>query len=285
MTFPGCRALVRATVLSMLAGLPHGASAQAIIPPSVLPGLGPGSARSPVDVARVPWRAVIRVQTEIGTHCTGALVGPRAVLTAAHCLFGRGTGRLLQPGSVHVLVGYTHGDYAGHARAVSIVTGPGFAVGPDLRPLPSAPPDADWAVLTLDAPLGTPDRVLPLLRQVPPPGTPVMLGGYEQDRAHAMVADLACTFVGLVRDAAGHVLLRHSCAATRGISGAPLLARAPGGSWSIIGVASLAGVGTSGGYAVPIAAIAPEIVAGVADPRVVPRSAAPPLRLAPPSAT
>ncbi len=36
----------------------------------------------------------------------------------------------------------------------------------------------DWAVLTLDAPLGTADRVLPLVRDLPEPGTPAMLGGY-----------------------------------------------------------------------------------------------------------
>lgn len=235
-----------------LAASPHAASAQQVIPPSVLPGLGPDAARVPVGVARMPWRAVVRVQTETGGRCSGALIGPRAVLTAAHCLFGRATGRPVQPRSVHVLSGYDRGDFDGHARATSFVTGPSPAGGPD-----PTPPGADWAVLRLDAPLGAPDRVLPLLRQTPPPGTPVALGGYEQDRAHALLADLDCAVVGPARDAAGHAVLRHSCAGTRGVSGAPLLARTPDGGWGIVGVASRAGVGVSGGLAVPAAAVGP----------------------------
>lgn len=143
----------------VLAAPLHGASAQAIAP-SVLPGLGPDAARVSVDVARMPWRAVVRVQTETGGRCTGALIGPRAVLTAAHCLLGRATGRPVQPRSVHVLSGYDRGGFDGHARAVSFTAGPGFVDAPA-----SAPPGADWAVLTLDAPLGAPDRVLPLLHR------------------------------------------------------------------------------------------------------------------------
>lgn len=244
-----------AVVLLMLPCWTPGASAR-VIPPSVLPGVGPGAARVPVDVDSVPWRAVVRVQTEIGGQCSGVLIGPRTVLTAAHCLFGRGTGRLLRPGSIHVLTGYFRGDYAGHARAASFVIGPGFAAGPDSRPLASAPPDADWAVLHLEAPLGTPDRVLPLLRDAPPAGTRLALGGYEQDRAQAMLADLSCVSEGLVRDAAGHTLLRHTCAATRGTSGAPLLARSADGTWGVVGLAVRGEAGISGGYAVPAAAIA-----------------------------
>ena len=64
-------------------------------------------------------------------------------------------------------------------------------------------------------------------------------------------------------------MLRHTCAATRGASGAPLLGRAPDGEWVVVGVAAAARadrdaapqgaayVGAAGGAAVPASAIDP----------------------------
>src|SRR5207245_374256 len=84
--------------------------------------------------------------------------------TAAHCLVAPRTGKLVRPETVHFLLAYDRGSQAGHARAVAYQVAPGY------RPAEQGPRTADWALLTLDAPLGTPDRVLPVLREAPPPG-------------------------------------------------------------------------------------------------------------------
>ena len=79
------------------------AAAFALIVPAPLSAADP---RLAVDPNTPPWDAIAKVQTNIGGRCTGALIAPAVVLTAAHCLYNRHTGTLLQPVSLHVLLGY-----------------------------------------------------------------------------------------------------------------------------------------------------------------------------------
>ena len=53
--------------------------------------------RVAVDPGASPWNAIAKVQTNIGAHCTGALIAPSVVLTAAHCLYNSRTRAVLQP--------------------------------------------------------------------------------------------------------------------------------------------------------------------------------------------
>nr|WP_043338026.1 trypsin-like serine protease [Belnapia moabensis] len=197
-----------------------------------------------------PWRALARVQLEIGGRCTGALIGPRQMLTAAHCLVAPRSRAFVQPGTIHVLLGYDRGAARGHARAIAYRTGPGF------DPARGGPASSDWAILTLDAPLGTPDRILPLLPATPAPRAPLMLGGYQQDRPEVILADTACRLIGRSSDGPRTMLI-HDCAGTRGSSGAPLLSRGPDSAWAIAGIASRVAGAAALGAAVPAAAIRP----------------------------
>ena len=102
--------IARTTLLAALLLL--AVSGRAGAEPS-LPGIGPGDDRVQVDPAEPPWRALGRVQTELGSRCTGFLVAPRAVLTAAHCLYRPGPHSFVQPHSVHFLLGYNKGSLFG----------------------------------------------------------------------------------------------------------------------------------------------------------------------------
>lgn len=216
------------------------------------PGIGPADPRRPVDVRTEPWRALGRVQLEVGGRCTGVLVGPRTVLTAAHCLFGPRSRQVVRPGTVHFLLGYHLGEWSARARVVSFAMGDGFALDPN-SPY-GGPLGADWALLTLDTPLGE-GRALRLRRDAPPSGTELMFAGYQQDRPEALLADTGCRAIGLRQGAGNLPLLAHGCAGTRGASGAPLLARGRDGKWEVVGVASAMSSNAAQGVAVPAATL------------------------------
>jgi protease YdgD len=218
----------------------------------VLPGLGPHDGRMRADPNRVPWRAVGKLQANTGNlhaSCTGTLIAPAQVLTAAHCLINPRTRTYFPPSSLHFLIGYDHGVYAGHALALKFMVAPGF----DLTH-PTETSGSDWAVLTIDKDLGNPDRILKLRDQVPAVGTKAMIGGYEQDQPLVLIADTACKIVALTVDRDGHRMLHHNCAATRGVSGAPLLVR-EGSEWRVAGIDVMASIGATGGIAVDIAGL------------------------------
>ena len=165
--------------------------------------------RARVDPDAVPWRAVGKLQAvseNFRQTCTGTLVGPALVLSAAHCLFNPRTGRFFAPGSVHFLIGYTGDRYAGQA------VGTGFEIGAAYdRARSNVTLGSDWALIRLDDGFGAGDRVLPMLHQPPPVGAAVVLGGYQRDPALALTADTDCRILGRAVDAGGRALLRHSC--------------------------------------------------------------------------
>lgn len=196
-----------------------------------LPGVGPGDRRVVVSPRIAPWSSLVRLQVPGVARCTGVLVGPSTVLTAAHCLWSARLNRFVPPDMIHVLTRYVREYFAGHALATGYRIAPGN----------------DVAVLTLTAPIG---KAVLGFAALPAAGTPAMLGGYNQDRAEVMEADTHCRVIG-----SDDGLIRHDCAGTRGTSGAPLLVRGAGGAWRIAGIQVRAIAGESGGIAVGAATL------------------------------
>jgi len=207
----------------------------------LLPGLGQGDTRGRVDAAVPPWSALALVQMPGVSRCTGFLIAPRMVVTAAHCLYAPRVRRLLWPGAVHVLSGFSGGGYTGHSVVASYRVPAGFIPTNE-----GGSRGADVAVLALAQPLGA----VTLRLAAAQAGEAAMLGGYNQDRAQVLLADSACRIMGVLADAAARPLRRHSCAGTRGTSGAPLLVR-DHGQWVAAGVQVAAVEGGIGGLAVP----------------------------------
>ena len=235
--------IILALLLGAAAAQAQVAPTEQIIPRSALPGLGGVERRVAVDATAMPWAALGRVQTELGGRCTGVLIAPNQVLTAAHCLLSRRSGHLVQPGSVHFLQGFSRGAYSGHARVSAYTIGAGWNAAR------RGPASADWAVLRLATPLPGPS--LPLWHGDLPRGAAVMLGGYQQDRSEVILADTACLVLGRAQDISGGALIAHGCAATSGASGAPLLLVLDGGRFAVAGVSSMMELGRARGFAVP----------------------------------
>ena len=73
----------------------------------LLPGIKGEDNRQIVDSSDYLWSAIGPVNTRIGGFCTGTVIGPRDVLTAAHCLWNKRTKSWLVPEAINFLAGYS----------------------------------------------------------------------------------------------------------------------------------------------------------------------------------
>lgn len=218
---------------------------------------GDGNLR-PLDTGVVAgrWAAVGRIDLGSRGFCSGTLIAPDVVLTAAHCLYDKATGEPFRPADLTFLAGWRDGRAAAARNGVMILPHPGYR--PGLEEGSKAHRDQignDIGLIKLAEPILLPSITPAPTGVLPNRGDRVEIVSYARGRSEAASMQDVCSVLGTE----GRVAAL-DCPVDFGASGSPVFRDTTYGSEVVLVISATAEMN---GKPVAIAASVEGVLAGL----------------------
>ncbi len=171
------------------------------------------------DYEALGWEAIGRIDTGV-SYCTGTLIAPDLVLTAAHCVYDMERGTRIAPEQIMFRAGYRNGRAVAARRVSQVAAHPRFQPTNEIGDVNIG---HDVALLRLKTSIPT-SQINPFLLHSDriAPG-PVSIVSYGKGRSEVQSRQAGCRMTE--RDRA---LFVFDCDVTQGSSGAPVFSHLNG---------------------------------------------------------